>query len=215
MHFLLRKTFSFCLFFAGCNIIGAGTEGIHRGLIPMCAYIALFPLFTAQHTIPGVSPGEPPTINVQHSVCVSFRCRKCGMVTQPNSKSFFQATCLDNEKLVECVSYVFVCPVLILLGIFGCVANVLLISGSGFNSVTFFYLRALSLSDLCYLLSVCFNLVEILVLTPYGMGQDEIVQMFYLTHIDHILSNTFIGTSGFLIVLVTIDRYHCICRPTK
>ena len=137
------------------------------------------------------------------------------MVTQPNSKSFFEATCLDNERVVECISYGVICPILIILGIFGCVANVLLISGSGFNNVTFFYLRALSLSDLCYLLSVCFNLVEILVLTPYGMGQDEIFQMFYLTHIDHILSNTFIGTSGFIIVLVTIDRFHCICLPTK
>ena len=174
----------------------------------MCAYTALFPLFTAGYTITRVGSGN---YDQQHTVVDSL----CEMVAQPNSESFFEATCFDSKRLVECISYGVVCPVLILLGIFGCVANVLLISGSGFKSVTFFYLRALSLSDLCYLLSVCFNLVEILILNPHGLGQDAMYQMFYLTHIDHILSNTFIGTSGFIIVLVTIDRFHCICLPTK
>ena len=181
----------------------------------MCLHCSVPPFYSPTHNPKGESQGTANNQQYNTQLVLAFRCRKCEMVTQPNSKSFFEATCLDNERLVECISYGVICPILIILGIFGCVANVLLISGSGFNSVTFFYLRALSLSDLCYLLSVCFNLVEILVLTPYGMGQDEIFQMFYLTHIDHILSNTFIGTSGFLIVLVTIDRYHCICWPTK
>ena len=40
-------------------------------------------------------------------------------------------------------------------------------------------------------------------------------QKYYLTHFDILVCNTFIGTSGFIIILVTIDRWRCICSPTS
>ena len=136
------------------------------------------------------------------------------MPTQPeNSQSFFKATCLEEEKLVECISYAFICPIFILLGIIGCGASVFLMSGPGFKGVTFYYLRALSVTDFFYLITVCGNMVQILLWR--GEGGEEFVSIFYLTHIDHILCNTCISASGFLIILLTIDRYRCICQPTE
>ena len=37
---------------------------------------------------------------------------------------------------------------------------------------------------------------------------------FYFTHIDIALGNTFITTSGFIILLLTVDRYRAIVHPT-
>ena len=130
---------------------------------------------------------------------------------QVSSSSFFQLTCLDSDQIAQCICYIFICPILVILGVVGCIANIFLMSGRGFKGVTFYYLRALSISDLFYLLTVSGNIVEILFLEiPEGPDQQEqFLTMFYLTHMDHILCNTFINTSGFLIILLTIDRYSC------
>ena len=37
---------------------------------------------------------------------------------------------------------------------------------------------------------------------------------YYLTYFDILLCNTFIGASGMMIIILTIDRYRCICQPT-
>ena len=137
------------------------------------------------------------------------------MALQQDSKSFFQVVCLDEDKMAECVSYVFVCPVLIIFGIIGSVANILLVNGSDFKTVTFFYLRALSLCDMFYIITFGGYVVEILFIKPFDVSKDSYIPTFYLTHIDHILCTTFVGASGFLIVLLTIDRYQSICLPMR
>ena len=48
----------------------------------------------------------------------------------------------------------FVVPILIVLGICGSLANLAIMSGSAFTGSTFYYLRALSLCDMFYLVCV-------------------------------------------------------------
>ena len=61
--------------------------------------------------------------------------------------------------MVPCVLYQasfcrFIVPLLILLGICGSLANLAVMSGPAFTGSTFYYLRALSLCDMFYLLCV-------------------------------------------------------------
>ena len=49
-----------------------------------------------------------------------------------------------------------------------------------------------------------------LVIQPTTMN---IAFKYYLTVFDVLLCNTFISCSGFIIILVTLDRYRCICQP--
>ena len=111
----------------------------------------------------------------------------------------------------RCIFYWFVCPILLILGISGSAANLAIMTGPGFKGSTFFFLRALSLSDLLYLIFSIGYFIEIMMMRE---GHDSYQSMYYLTFWDVILCNTLIATSGFIIILLTIDRYRCICQPT-
>ena len=101
------------------------------------------------------------------------------------------------------MSYWFVSPVLIFLGLAGSLTNLIILSGQEFNTSTFYYLRALSCTDMMYLVLVTGYLAEI---TLINDDQDNYSAKYYLTHWDVNLCNTFITASGFIILLLTIDR---------
>ena len=102
------------------------------------------------------------------------------------------------------MSYWFVSPVLIFLGLAGSLTNLIILSGQEFNTSTFYYLRALSCTDMMYLVLVTGYLAEI---TLIDDDQDNYSAKYYLTHWDVNLCNTFITASGFIILLLTIDRW--------
>ena len=111
----------------------------------------------------------------------------------------------------RCVSYWFICPILLFFGIVGSSANLAIMTGREFKGSTFFFLRALSMSDLFYLVFAIGYFIEIMMVRE---GQDSFQTTYYLTYWDVIIGNTMIATSGFIIILLTIDRYRCICQPT-
>ena len=119
-------------------------------------------------------------------------------------------TCLDD--IFQCISYLLIMPIFMVCGLVGSVATFFVLTGTKFNTNTFFYLKALSLSDLMYLIAAFGYIYEIFFLQNFSTVNSVI--KYYLTHFDVLLCNTFIGTSGFIIVLVTIDRWRCICSPT-
>ena len=121
--------------------------------------------------------------------------------------------CRQEGWDLVCLSYGAVGPVIIVLGILGCLGNLAVMTAPEFEGVTFYYLRALSISDLLYLLFATGYYVELLFHnSDRHMREEEVIREYYLTHIDHIMCNTFICTSGFLIVLLTIDRSHLTTR---
>ena len=126
------------------------------------------------------------------------------------------SSCRQEGWDVSCIAYGVIAPSLILLGIFGSVGNLVVMTSSDFKGVTFYYLRALSLTDLFYLFFAIGYYIELLFVDgTKHLGGVDIIQEYYLTHIDHIFCNTFISASGFLIILLTIDRYYCICHPAR
>ena len=116
---------------------------------------------------------------------------------------------------------------MIVLGITGSVANLLIMSGPAFTGSTFYYLRALSLCDMFYLVCVigwktlnednnrspCSGYCLEIILLDSEINI-EFETKFYFTHFDIALGNTFITTSGFIILLLTLDRWRAIVHPT-
>ena len=68
-------------------------------------------------------------------------------------------TCVDD--LFRCVCYLFIWPIFMFFGFVGSLATIIILSSSKFNTTTFYYLKALSVSDLMYLLSAVGYLYEI------------------------------------------------------
>ena len=112
---------------------------------------------------------------------------------------------------LECTGYWGLLPILI-FGMGGCVANLVIMQGKGFKGASFFFLKALSISDMMYLIFTIGNFVEIMFFKTWSHTWSS---RYYFVHWDIAIVNIFITFSGFLIVLLTIDRYHCICNPTS
>ena len=122
----------------------------------------------------------------------------------------FPSQCKDD--MFRCVSYLIISPSVLVLGLVGSMATLTIMAGSTFRTPTFFYLRVLSISDMMFLLSAVGIMVENMIIQE--QSHLPLAATYYLTHFDHILCNTFISTSGFIIIILTLDRYRCICHPT-
>ena len=75
-------------------------------------------------------------------------------------------TCIDD--IFQCVSYLMVMPFIMFSGLIGSIATFFILNGSKFRNNTFFYLKALSLSDLMYLVLTFGYIYEIMFLDSYA-----------------------------------------------
>ena len=119
-------------------------------------------------------------------------------------------TCTSD--LFRCICYWFIAPIILMFGLFGSFTTLIILTGSSFKSQTFFYLRILSITDMMYLLSAIGIMLEVFLIDKNSTL--SIAAQYYLTFFDHILCNTLISTSGFIIVILSLERYRCICQPT-
>ncbi|XP_023338006.1 uncharacterized protein LOC111708770 [Eurytemora carolleeae] len=122
--------------------------------------------------------------------------------------------CTEDKHYEEClinvvrrIGYTVVCPIFIFLGIFGCIMNLMVMTGPRFRSKTYLYLRALSVSDLIFL-CWCVSFFYSVFSEAKSAGF-----LTYQAQYEKALVNGFVGTSIFIIVAVTLDRYYRICRP--
>ena len=107
---------------------------------------------------------------------------------------------------LEKVIYGYCAPVLYVLGISGCLANILTLPKRKFSARLYFYLRSLSISDLIYLCLVIPNLsrlVQAQSRDPYSANYHAKV---YRIVVELELINGFFTASVFIIVCMTIDR---------
>ena len=76
--------------------------------------------------------------------------------------------------------------------------------GHEFKGLTFYYLRALNVCDLLYLFSFVGVILEYFLKQP----ETEVgtFTRFYLVYFDSIILNPCVTNSGFIIVLLTVDR---------
>ena len=115
---------------------------------------------------------------------------------------------IEAEEIAkyERVVYGYCAPVFYVLGVFGCVANLLTLPKKKFSARLYFYLRSLSLSDLIYLLLVIPLLTRIVKSQNTNPYSDDFHAKFYRIFIELELVNGFFTASVFIIVSMTIDR---------
>ena len=75
-------------------------------------------------------------------------------------------TCIDD--IFQCVSYLMVMPFIMFSGLIGSIATFFILNGSKFRNNTFFYLKALSLADMMYLVLTFGYIYEIMFLESYA-----------------------------------------------
>ena len=115
---------------------------------------------------------------------------------------------VEQEEIANYERYVYgyYAPVFYVLGVFGCVANLLTLPKKKFSARLYFYLRSLSLSDLIYLLLVIPLLTRIVQSQTENPYSDAYSAQFYRIFIEIELVNGFFTSSVFIIVSMTIDR---------
>ena len=82
-----------------------------------------------------------------------------------------------KQDIFRCVSYLMVMPIFMIGGIIGCIATIFVLTGAKFKTNTFFYLKALSISDLMYLLTAFGYIYELFFLQSYS-SLDQVTQVF-------------------------------------
>ena len=88
-------------------------------------------------------------------------------------------TCV--EDIFRCVSYLLVMPLIMAAGLIGSFATFFVLSGPKFQSDTFFYLRALSLSDMMYLVLTFGYIYEIMFLESTA-SMTSVAKASLITH---------------------------------
>ncbi|KAB0794423.1 hypothetical protein PPYR_11262 [Photinus pyralis] len=128
---------------------------------------------------------------------------KCN--NQLSSLDEFEVSTKDLRR----IAYTIIAPGLIVVGIFGNVLNLLVLSKPFFNNCTRIYLRALAIADVSILL---FDISMVLRLSD-SIGHSFYTAVFF-AYIEMPLLTTFIAFSVYIITCLTIDRYISVCSPT-
>ena len=88
-------------------------------------------------------------------------------------------TCTDD--IFQCVAYLMVMPFIMFSGLIGSIATFFILNGSRFRSNTFFYLKALSLSDMMYLVLTFGYIYEIMFLESTA-SMTSVAKASLITH---------------------------------
>ncbi|XP_065155403.1 probable G-protein coupled receptor B0563.6 isoform X1 [Atheta coriaria] len=117
----------------------------------------------------------------------------------------------ESTSEVRRVAYQIIAPLTVAMGIFGNVLNLLVITTKPFiKGSTRVYLTALAISDV----TVMITTIPMVVRWNYSQSK-SFEAAFYYAHIELFLNNTFIASSVFIVVCLTVERYFSVCLPTK
>lgn len=110
--------------------------------------------------------------------------------------------------LAEFRAYHCCAPVIFALGLFGTLANFIILRNPKFSARFYVYLKGLSFADLGFL---CFAIPFVAnILKNHeddGIGTDENYSVFYYrVHFEMPIVNGFVGASFFIVVCMTLDR---------
>ena len=112
----------------------------------------------------------------------SFTIRMQSIHNQPKPYDMgLPQTCIDDT--FQCISYLMVMPFIMFSGLIGSIATFFILNGSKFRNNTFFYLKALSLSDMMYLVLTFGYIYEIMFLESYASMTSVAKVFFWLSKI--------------------------------
>lgn len=107
----------------------------------------------------------------------------------------------------EKIAYIYVAPVFYFFGLFGSLANLIILQDQKFNGKIYVYLRGLSLSDLCFLSLIIPFLTFRVQANENVFHSHHYNFVFYESKLQEAFINGFSTTSVFLVVCMKLDRY--------
>lgn len=117
---------------------------------------------------------------------------------------------MESIRLLKTISYAYISPIIIFFGIFGDIMSILTLSHPVLraSSVVYFYLLALSVTDLCTLVStipMILWLIDVKICTKPAA--------LYYAHVGFPLVNAFMSASVWIVVFFTLAQYVAVCYP--
>jgi len=123
---------------------------------------------------------------------------------------------LDSLEHVEAVEYIkwvaysVVAYVIVGVGILGNLASLVVLTRPNLKGVMYVYLLGLAVSNLCVLISALPALFDM----SSGLGGGHYTTAFFQAHLMLPLINSFMASSVYIIICMTVNRYISIYKPT-
>lgn len=116
----------------------------------------------------------------------------------------------SQATLLMWTSYGIVVPIILIIGIFGNAAILVVLSGPVFRGIAYLYLSGLALAHI----GVVLSWITITLRLGYGMSNNY-PSAFYHAHLELVILNAFSAASVFIMVCLIVDRYIFVFLPAR
>ena len=121
--------------------------------------------------------------------------------------SFEHALAVENIKWI---AYSVVAYIIVGVGILGNLASLVVLTRPNLKGVMYVYLLGLAVSNLCVMITAVPALFDI----SSGLGGGHYTTAFFTAHLMFPLINSFMASSVYIIICMTVNRYISIYKPT-
>lgn len=119
----------------------------------------------------------------------------------------------DDEATVEAINYVaygIIANIIVGVGIIGNILNLIVLTRPKLKGVMYVYLLGLAVSNLCVLIIAIPALMDI----AGNINSQNFITAFFQAHMEIPLLNSFMASSVYIIICMTVNRYISIYKPT-
>ena len=128
----------------------------------------------------------------------------------PEGEKALQAIQISIVENIKWFAYSIVAYIIVSVGIVGNLLNLVVLTRPNLKGVMYVYLLALAVSNLCVLISAIPALFDI----SEGFTGGDYTTAFYQAHLELPLINSFMASSVYIIIFMTVNRYISIYKPT-
>ena len=122
-----------------------------------------------------------------------------------------QESFTDTVGTIKFVAYSIVANFIVGVGLVGNLLNLVVLTRPNLKGVMYVYLLGLAVSNLCVLLSAVPGLYDI----SAGLEDGSYTIAFYQAHLKLPMINSFMASSVYIIICMTVNRYISIYKPTQ
>ena len=141
-----------------------------------------------------------------------------GLFSSPSSSTVSRMTSGEEEggpnadtvQYIKFVAYSVVAYLIVAVGMLGNVLSLVVLTRPNLKGVMYVYLLGLAVSNLCALMTAVPALFDI----SSGLGGGDYPTAFYQAHLEMPLINSFMASSVYIIIFMTVNRYISIYKPT-
>ena len=112
---------------------------------------------------------------------------------------------------IKWVAYSIIAYIIVSVGIVGNLLNLVVLTRPNLKRVMYVYLLGLAISNLCVLVTAIPALFDI----SKGLEGGDYTTAFYQAHLKLPLINSFMASSVYIIICMTVNRYISIYKPTQ